>query len=142
MPSIIAKSLIAGSVALISSEHITRIYNIKYRPSTGIIWIADKSKIGFTKAGSILVSLSSFYNVLKLDQLAQTLWDIAEPTVKLCISPVYMISGYLEKLKSYTNQKMILCGTATLALLLVYRWKYYHIYPIHINHFNFQYKFR
>jgi hypothetical protein len=116
----LAKSVLAGAAVALVLEHVAKVNNYEHKPSKAINWAANKSMVAFRKLGAVVASLSSFYNLLKLDQFAQTALDLAVPTAKLAMSPYYTAVGYVEQLKVYSNPTIIICGTTTIGLLGVF----------------------
>ena len=91
---------------------------VKYRPSSLIGAAAGFSSQQFTKFGSSLAWLSSFYAQLDLNEISFTLMSITNPVIKLALSPYHTFRGYYNKISSY-NQKSVLvvAGSVTLFVL-------------------------
>lgn len=109
------------SLGIFVFEHIGRKYNVKYRPSVMLNYVADKSKQTWELLGNAFAYASSFLTLINIGELQQTFMDIYNPTVEILLSPVWFVDGYIKRASQYVNKKsLVLAGSGLLVLLLNY----------------------
>lgn len=126
-------------------EHIGRIYCSLYRPSLVLKWISSSMIYIFTKLGSMVASISSFYNYFHISDLIATIYDLIHPFFKMIISPCYFFSGYISTAILSRHPLLVYMGSITIVImiyfslfwtypLLVEKIQYHCIEYIFINH--------
>ena len=107
-----------GAIVL---EHITKVMGWP-RPSTGLNKFVPHC-INFWKfIGRQIAWFSSFYTILKIDEILESTRDIVIPTWKICTSFVWTVVGYVQYIsESIPKGKgwLVVAGSATLCSLSV-----------------------
>lgn len=110
---------------LVLMEFVCLQFNFAHSPSTLISKISDKLKQIFQYLGKIIAIISSFYARLKLELLWQAISNLFVATAKLMISPFYFLEGYKDIMLQYKYPIMVIVGTATIIVAIVYGIYYY-----------------
>ena len=108
---------IIGAVCL---EHIGRGQAITIRPSFFLNKIAKFFMDLFELLGYFCAKISSFYELIKWEEIKLTLYDLFKPSFDICSSPLYFIKGYVEEMNIYDHPYMIIAGSITIIILVLY----------------------
>ncbi len=110
--------IFAGLVSVFLWEHIARLYNIKIRPSPLLSFLSINAQKLFSKIGTLLARLSSFYTYINLEEIKKTLSDLLVPVFDIFTSPVHTLIGYMNTLSKYKYKILIPLGSVTLLGIL------------------------
>jgi hypothetical protein len=127
-----SKLVIAGySVAAIGAgaflwELIARKKNSNIKPSVGVKYVADLSQQLWETVGYYIAKISSFYDLINIEELKVAFQELFLPLFRFCISPLYTAKGYYDTVGTYKYPVMIIAGSLTLiAAILFVGSKYY-----------------
>lgn len=86
-------------------EHICDIneVNVDKRPSAVLKMGSTALINGWEKVGRICATISSWPKHLHLDRLVANGYNVCAPTVKMCLSPLWTLSGYQKQLVEVYN---------------------------------------
>jgi hypothetical protein len=121
------RELATGFLGAFVWEYIARKKDSDIKPSTPLTYTYQLSESLFKKIGMCVAYISSFYDLIDLKDAKDTLHDLCNPIVKLCVSPLHFFAGYWEIATQYSNYIMIFLGSLTIVVLNYYGY-YNHAY--------------
>lgn len=106
-------------LSIFSWEHISRLQEIKYKPSYFLYSFYRELTWMFNKMGHYLATMSNFLSWFKVNYLLNsfltTMSCLASPLIKISFSWWYFFGGYMDSIvKYYRNPVYILAGTTIL----------------------------
>lgn len=100
-------------------EHLSKKNDINIKPSTGLNYCATQIQFIWTKIGYYFAKISSFYTLIDLEDIIETIKDIISPSCKILMSPYHAIKEYFITMNLYSNPYLITFGSITLILLAI-----------------------
>lgn len=90
------------------------------KPSDVLEHVYTFSEKMFTKVGKAFAWISSFYTLLDLQDLGTAFCNLILPTIRIILSPLATVHGYLTYAKVYDNPWLVCAGSFTLAGIFLY----------------------
>lgn len=111
--------LTAGSILFVIFiwEHVARKNSVSFRPSSIINYIADQFVAVFYWIGNKFAWLSSFYDWIEFGELIHTAQVLWRAVWLLVTTPLELIKGYYDYLKTLSYPALGVLGTVTLLVL-------------------------
>lgn len=107
-------------VATFLWEYIMLKKNTVYKPSALLGLLADVAADIFKSVGSFIALVSSFYELIDFADILATFEELISPSVRLIMSPFWLMIGYVQRSEVYKHPWLIFAGSVTLASLFVY----------------------
>jgi hypothetical protein len=127
---------LGACLAVIAWEHVGRKNQSEKKPSVIIRWFADMSAKGFKKLGIEVARFSSFYNIIDIKDVGETVSAVTSPTVALILSPFSCLIGYFDQAQKYKHFTLVLIGSGTIVTMLLFGNRYLNINNLYWTKFS------
>lgn len=100
------------------TQYICEIYDAHNSPAVILEKIYENSKDFFKFIGRFIGTICSFLDWLKLRKLVDAFVHLTEPFFKILMSWVFLLIGFYEKAKEYSQPWMVYLGAIILLIIV------------------------
>lgn len=89
------------AVMVVAWQHFGRMLGMWFRPSWVVGKLGGGMEWGFRQAGRIFAVVSAYVELLRLKELAESLYELWTAAKEVMISPIWFFASYYETVAEY-----------------------------------------